>query len=121
MLETKHASSEKVVKQELSVNVTDGQIIIIIYCTVPQMTGTHGSWNTTNLFIRNNWRILASEDWWISPYFILYGRHNSKVRITIIYSCTTKHTQADPLQYSEGCCYSTYLNAPIFPCIPPPP
>ncbi len=32
---------------------------------------------------------------------ILHWRHNSKVRITIIYLCTAKHTQSDPTQLEK--------------------
>jgi hypothetical protein len=36
----------------------------------PQMTCTHGSWNTTDLFTQNNWRILASKAWRISLHTV---------------------------------------------------
>jgi hypothetical protein len=44
----------------------DGEKIKIKYCKDPQMTCTHGSWNMTDLFTLNNWRIFASKAWRIS-------------------------------------------------------
>ncbi len=46
-------------------------------------------WNTTDLFTKNNWCILASKVWRISPHTVkrlntvLCGHHNSKVLISI--------------------------------------
>jgi hypothetical protein len=46
-------------------------------------------------------RILTSKGWWISPrtvnrFYILYWRHNSKVRIIyVLYIYAQKHTYAD--------------------------
>jgi hypothetical protein len=54
------------------------------------MPCTHGSWNTTDLFTKNNWRILASKVWRISlrtvdklNTYLLYWRCNSQGHITI--------------------------------------
>jgi hypothetical protein len=59
------------------------------------MTCTHLSRNTTDIFVLNNWRFLASKGWQISARTvnIFYTlRHNSKVRITInIYVLLNTH------------------------------
>ncbi len=82
---------------------THSLYLYVQYCRDPQMTCTHGSWNTTSLFVLNNWCILASKGWRIPPHTVTrfyYWRHNRKVRITIIYLCKTKHAHSGPPQDS---------------------